>query len=183
MRGARVRCVAKTPPPVRASRTWFRFRPALASLIIPPACARLSGNFSIGYVAPMKFSEADAAPGYLIEGYEPGAIHIAGRVYRQGLIVTPAQVRGGWGPEATEDLAEDHLGELLAFSPQVVVLGTGRYQIFPDPAHLSILMRRGIGIEIMDTGAACRTYNILVAEGRHVVAGLMIIRPEPFKSY
>ncbi|MBK1701744.1 Mth938-like domain-containing protein [Thiococcus pfennigii] len=123
----------------------------------------------------MRFAEADEADGLLIQGYEPGAIRVAGRVYREGLILSPRRLVPGWGPATAARLAPSDIEALLAFDPQVIVLGTGERQVFPAAALLAAAQARRIGIEVMDTGAACRTYNILVGEGRNVVAGLMMI--------
>ena len=72
-------------------------------------------------------------------------------------------------------MTEAHIDALLELDPQVILLGTGARQIFPAMALLARGLARSIGIEVMDTGAACRTYNILMAEGRQVVAGLLPI--------
>ena len=122
----------------------------------------------------MKFAEADSSAGHLIQGYEPGRVVIDGRTYSEGLIVSPRRLVTGWGPAAAEDLVAEHLGALIELAPQVIVLGTGTRQVFPAPAVTRAALARGIGVEIMDTGAACRTYNILMGEGRKVVAGLMM---------
>ncbi len=121
----------------------------------------------------MKFSEADDRSGYLIQAYGADGILIGGRLYREGLIVTPERIIAPWGPRDAASLTVAHLDELLALAPQVMVLGTGGAQVFPDPAIAALVMQQGVGIEIMDTGAACRTYNILMSEGRRVVAGLL----------
>ncbi|WP_041604115.1 Mth938-like domain-containing protein [Thioflavicoccus mobilis] len=123
----------------------------------------------------MRFAEADGADGYLIQGYEPGAIRIAGQTYREGLIVTPRRLVPGWGPVAAAQLTPADVEALLDFAPQVILLGTGERQVFPAATLLTAAHKRRIGIEVMDTGAACRTYNILVGEGRDVVAGLMMM--------
>lgn len=124
----------------------------------------------------MKFSQADPSDGYLVEAYAPGRIQIDGRVFGIGLILSPRQLVPDWGPARAEDLTATHLEALLALDPQVILLGTGARQVFPALALLARGMARGIGIEVMDTGAACRTYNILMGEGRQVVAGLLPIR-------
>ena len=129
----------------------------------------------MGYVAHMKFSQADPGDGYLIEGYEPGRILIDGKFFVSGLILTPRRLLPAWGPQVAADLTEAHIDALLELDPQVILLGTGARQIFPAMALLARGLTRGIGIEVMDTGAACRTYNILMAEGRQVVAGLLPI--------
>lgn len=123
----------------------------------------------------MKFSEADQGDGYLIEGYEPGRIQIDGKIFSMGLILAPRRILPGWGPEEATDLTVAHIDALLELDPQVILIGTGARQVFPPMALLAHALSRGIGIEVMDTGAACRTYNILMAEGRQVVAGLLPI--------
>jgi len=123
----------------------------------------------------MNFSQADPGDGYLVEAYEPGRIQIDGRFFTVGLILTPRQLVPDWGPARAEDLSLTHLEALLALEPQVILLGTGARQVFPSAALLAAVWTRGIGIEVMDTGAACRTYNLLMGEGRAVVAGLMPI--------
>ena len=155
---------------------------------LPPSRAELNQGFGkplpqslptqggLGYVAPMKFSQADPGDGYIIEGYEPGRILINGNFFGSGLILTPQRLLPAWGPELATDLTEAHIDALLELDPQVILLGTGAHQVFPAMALLARAMARGFGIEVMDTGAACRTYNLLMAEGRHVVAGLLPIR-------
>lgn len=120
----------------------------------------------------MKFSEADNTNGYLIDAYDAQGVMIGKQRYTQGLIVTPTQIIAPWSLQPT-DLTAEFIDELLAFAPQIIVLGTGNRQVFPDPSLYFAVMERGIGFEVMDTGAACRTYNILIADGRRVVAGLM----------
>jgi uncharacterized protein len=121
----------------------------------------------------MKFSEFDTDAGPLIEAYGPGRVRIQGQDYQRSLAVTAGQVLSDWGPPGFEALASAHFEALAALAPQVVVLGTGARQRFPDPALYAALLAQGIGVEIMDTGAACRTYNILAGEGRRVVAALI----------
>lgn len=121
----------------------------------------------------MKFSELETDTGPLIEAYETGQVRIQGRHYRGSLAVTTGRVIGNWGPISFDALEPCHFEALAELKPQVVVLGTGDRQRFPNPALYASLITHGIGIEIMDTGAACRTYNILVGEGRQVVAALI----------
>jgi uncharacterized protein len=122
----------------------------------------------------MKFSQIEDTGTNLIEAYDASHIRINGRAYVAGLAVSADQVAVDWGPSEGGDLRAEHIDALLAWQPQVVIIGTGERQRFPDPAVYFALLERGIGVEIMDTGAACRTYNILVSEGRRVVAGLML---------
>lgn len=122
----------------------------------------------------MKFAEADIDGGYLIQGYGPGQVVINERTHTKSLIVSPEQIIIGWGPATMSGLSSEHFDTLIELAPQVIILGTGARQIFPDPTLCFGIMERGIGLEVMDTGAACRTYNILMAEGRAVVAGLIL---------
>lgn len=125
----------------------------------------------------MRFSEADDSSGDLIDAYGDEGFLIGGRRFTRGLILAPGWIQEGWGPPHPADLSLEHIEALLAIDPegrtQVVVIGTGATQIFPDPRVYFAVAGRGIGFEVMDTGAACRTYNILVTEGRRVVAGLL----------
>lgn len=129
---------------------------------------------AMGYVACMKFSEADTGGGNLIQGYEPGRIRIGDRTYTGGLIVSPARIITGWGPEYPAELVAEHFEVLMELDPQVVIVGTGAQQVFPEPRAYLPVLQRGLGVELMDTGAACRTYNILMSEGRRVAAGLLM---------
>ena len=86
----------------------------------------------------------------------------------------PEQLDEQWGPNSFAALTETHLADLLTLPCDVLLLGTGNRQRFPSPALLRPLIEAGRPIEVMDTPAACRTYNILVAEGRAVAAALII---------
>ena len=77
-----------------------------------------------------------------------------------------------WEPESIHHLAGRHVAALLSHGPEVVIVGTGEVQVFPDVQLFVALMDAGIGYEVMDTAAACRTYNVLYAEGRRVLAAL-----------
>jgi len=122
----------------------------------------------------MRFAQIDDDGSYLIEAYDSEHIRISGRDYRAGIAVSAGRIVTDWGPARIDDLEAGHLAPLLDAEPQVVVIGTGPRQRFPDPTVYFALLERGIGVEFMDTGAACRTYNILVSEGRRVVAALIL---------
>ena len=122
----------------------------------------------------MRFAQIDDDGSYLIEAYDSDHIRINGRDYRAGIAVSARRIVTDWGPARIDDLDAGHVAALLVADPQVVVIGTGARQRFPDPTVYFALLERGIGVEVMDTGAACRTYNILVSEGRRVVAALIL---------
>ncbi len=121
----------------------------------------------------MRFAETDDSNGYLIEAYGPDGIHVRGRLFTTGIIVTPERLIENWGPADPADLDARHLQSLIDLEPQIIVLGTGRVQVFPEGSVYFRVLELGIGLEIMDTGAACRTYNILMAEGRRAAAALL----------
>lgn len=122
----------------------------------------------------MKFATYDTDTGYLIQGYERGRVFVGGKTYETGIIVTPQRIITGWGPATPDDLAAEHIAAMVDLEPQVMILGTGPRQVFPDTGICGVALQRGLAVEVMDTGAACRTYNILMSEGREVVAGLII---------
>jgi len=79
-----------------------------------------------------------------------------------------------WGPETITGLNTDHIRQLWRLKPELVILGTGNKLVFPAIEIYASLIQQNIGIEFMDTRAACRTYNIVMGEGRNVVAGIII---------
>jgi uncharacterized protein len=101
-------------------------------------------------------------------------IRIGETEYRQNLIVTPDAVVPGWAPSGFAALTEGDFAALLEHRPELVLLGTGATQRFPHPRLLRALSGARVGVETMDTRAACRTFNILVAEDRRVVAALVL---------
>lgn len=111
----------------------------------------------------------------LIRTYAPGHIDVNQATYTRSLIVLPGQVIPDWPPQVFGDLTAAHFETLAALAPQIVVLGTGQRQQFPRVELLAPLIKAGIGWEVMDSGGACRTYNILMSEGRNVAAALLMI--------
>lgn len=114
---------------------------------------------------------------HIVRRYGPGEIHVNETPYRTSLLLAPDRILADWPPERFEDLLPDHFAPVIAMAPEVVLLGTGARLRFPAGACLAPFADAQIGVEVMDTGAACRTYNILVGEGRRVVAALLMIEP------
>ena len=110
----------------------------------------------------------------VIAAFGAGWVRIGETEYRQNLIVTPDAVATGWAPAGFAALTEPDFTALLQQRPEVVLLGTGTTQRFPHPRLLQALSGARVGVEAMDTRAACRTFNILVAEDRRVVAALIL---------
>lgn len=90
-------------------------------------------------------------------------------------IIMPALLIREWPPQTVAELTREHIQQLATLKPEVVIIGTGKRLQWPERALLTPLMEAGIGYEIMDTAAACRTYNILSYEGRVVAMAVMMI--------
>jgi uncharacterized protein len=113
-----------------------------------------------------------------ILGYGPGWVGLgrngAGEKIERSIIIGSRGELMDWHCARFEDLTPAHFDQLADNSPELVLFGSGSRLRFPPPAYLSRLMAKRIGIETMDTLAACRTYNILAGEGRHVMVALLI---------
>jgi uncharacterized protein len=115
-----------------------------------------------------------AAPGArnVITAYGAGYVAVNGQRHDSSLIVMPDRVLP-WDAVSFERLAPDSFDFVKSEKPEIVLLGTGPRQRFPDPKLTAVLHEARIGLEVMDVQAACRTYNILVAEERRVAAALL----------
>lgn len=111
---------------------------------------------------------------YQIRAYIPGMITINDNTYTRSLIISPHDLIIDWAPQSLAELRTDDLNKILALKPEIVILGTGKRFVLPPPAQLAPLHQARLGVECMDTGAACRTYTALASEGRRVVAALLI---------
>ena len=113
-----------------------------------------------------------------ILGYGPGWVGIASNgvaeKIEQSIVISSGGEKFDWNCKRFEDLTESHFEMLATSRPELVVFGSGARLRFAPPALLRTLMQHRIGIETMDTLAACRTYNILAGEGRRVMAALLI---------
>ncbi len=122
----------------------------------------------------MKLHLANFTSQYIFTGYGDGYVLINQVRFEKSLIVLPDHLIEDWPIFSVSQLEAQHFENLLLLSPEIVILGTGAKHQFPDQSLLSQLIKSGMGIEIMDTKACCRTYNILVEEGRRVAAALLI---------
>lgn len=122
----------------------------------------------------MKMALDTAGHSNLVRSYAPGRVRVRDREFTASVIVSAARIVEDWMPRSVAELRAGHLDELTAGSPEVVIIGTGERQVFPEPATLTTLMDLGIGFEVMDNGAACRTYNVLLSEQRRVTLALLI---------
>lgn len=110
----------------------------------------------------------------LIESYAADRVTLGGQAYRTSLIVTPSRIIDDWKPATVAALKEQDFALMLDLDPEVVLLGTGLRMQFPPRSITRPLLDQSIGLEVMDTSAACRTYNVLAGEGRNVVAALIL---------
>jgi len=138
----------------------------------------------------MKFSQDTFGGGYVIRAYTATTVTVLGpgpagtdgtapalphsEVLTASFVIASQHLDRNWPPRQYAALAPEHFARLLELEPEVVLFGTGATFRYPSPTLLAPLTGRGIGVEVMDTGAACRTYNVLVAEGRQVVAAILL---------
>ena len=110
---------------------------------------------------------------HFIQSYQPGTITLNTGSYQQSIVIYQDRVITDWEPATIAQLTDHDIASLTHYAPHVIILGTGPQHTFPAPDVLSPAYQRGIGVEVMHTEAACRTYNILVSEGRNVLAALL----------
>lgn len=111
-----------------------------------------------------------------ITGYAPGELRLRDRVLTASAIVTAAEVLP-WPVASAESLTPEQLGPVLGLNVEVVLLATGARQVWPPPAVLAHVAARGVGLEVMDLGAACRTFNLLVGDRRRVALAAILAPP------
>ena len=122
----------------------------------------------------MKFEREVPTGQNAFTGYGEGYVEVNGRRHAASLVVAGERIVTDWPAASVAALGADHMAAIVELGPEIVLLGTGGAFAFPEPAVLAPLRQAGIGVEVMDTPAACRTYNILLSEGRNVVAALIV---------
>lgn len=116
----------------------------------------------------------DDAPGLnLVSAYEPGQVKIHGQFHPLSLVIYPRRMDHAFPASSVQDLDSRSLRTIAMEKPELVIVGTGERQQFPQPRVFIPLMDAGIGYEVMDNTAACRTFNILIGEGRQ--AALLLL--------
>ena len=113
---------------------------------------------------------------YRIDAYQAGSIIVNGDRHTRSVIVSPGKVISDWPPGSFADLASQHIDQIIELQPEIIILGTGSQLYFPAPELISRIFELNIGFEAMDTGAACRCYNLLVSEQRNVAAALIMLK-------
>ena len=109
-----------------------------------------------------------------ITGYGEGYVMVNRQRFERSLVVLPERILLDWPATSFEALAPEHLAALAGLDREIILLGTGARLRFPRPEIMRALVQSGVGVEVMDVQAACRTYNILLAEDRRVAAALLI---------
>lgn len=111
---------------------------------------------------------------YLLRGVDAGGVLVNERRLDRSFILAPNHLAEDWRPRSVGELISEDLDPVLALSPAVVLLGSGRQLRFPEPSVMAACLTRGIGIEVMDNAAAARTFNVLAGEGRRMVAAFLL---------
>ena len=114
-----------------------------------------------------------------VTGYDDNGVEINAIAHNYSLLVMPETPARAWPVDSFEALTQEHFTQILADAPDVVILGTGARQRFVHPRLTLPLTSQRIGVECMDNHAACRTYNILMGEGRRVTLALIIAPASP----
>ncbi len=122
----------------------------------------------------MPLAEDIVTSRHRITSYSDQTVSINETVYQQSLILTADSMHSPWPVSSISDLDADSLAPIFESEPAVVLLGTGPRQQFPEARIFGLFGERGIGLEVMDNGALCRTFNILVAEDRAVTAAIIL---------
>ena len=122
----------------------------------------------------MRFTQDLSSAVNVIRAHGNGELRVNDAVYRGAVILSASTAIAEPNIQNLDDLVAIDVSRTLALEPELVLLGTGPRQVFPAPSYGAQFMRAGIGFEVMDTGAACRTFNVLVGEQRRVVALLLI---------
>lgn len=122
----------------------------------------------------MQISQEFGDGSYVIKGYDEGKVVVNNSEFKRSLIIMPDSLHVDWEPQTLNELDNAHLEFISELRPEIVIFGTGPQQQFPNVQMQAFFLRQSIGIEFMSTAAACRTYNILMSEGRNVVCVLFL---------
>jgi uncharacterized protein len=122
---------------------------------------------------PLKLHLTGSGNLNLFTAYGDDYVAVNGRRFGKSVIVMPDRIVEDWGAGGFDALSAEHMAALAGLDREVVLLGTGNVLRFPRPELMGPLAQAGLGVEVMDRKAACRTYNILASEGRRVAAALL----------
>jgi uncharacterized protein len=122
--------------------------------------------------------QPDKSDAQTLTAHGPGWVSVNNERIENSVVVGSRGERFAWDCSHFDELGAEHFAQLAELGAELISFGSGVRIRFPQAAWLQPLMAKRTGVETMDTGAACRTYNILAGEGRHVVAALLIERPQ-----
>ena len=114
---------------------------------------------------------------FFIRSVSEKGICVNKEYFNKPFIISGQRIVPEWNVAGVDDINEDTLQAVFDLEPEVILIGTGNNQVFLPPATQNHFFRRNFGFEVMTTDAACRTFNVLAAEGRHVVAALLPLNP------
>jgi uncharacterized protein len=138
------------------------------------SCTELIDAPELQYRTHMQIHLENRPEVHTIVGYGDREVRLRDRVLRTSCIVTPTALRTDWPPRSVAALTAAHCAVVLELRPAIVLLATGPRLEFPDSSVYAAFLERGVGLEVMDLGAACRTYNVLLAEDRNVAAAILL---------
>lgn len=124
----------------------------------------------------MKF-QPDASSKVFINGYGPDWVVVSGEKHQGSAMICSETGLEPWACQSVSQLSETDFENLAQMDVEIVLYGSGERLVFPPPALIKSLIKKGIGLETMDTAAACRTFNVLAGEGRKVAAALLFATP------
>ena len=123
--------------------------------------------------ALLKFTREMSAR-LVIRSVSESTILVNEKVHSESIALTPQEILGPWPTAPIAELSESHFANVLETNPEIVLLGTGSSNVFPPRELTFAFARRGVGLEVMDTAGAARTFNVLANEGRKVAAVLYL---------
>lgn len=139
-----------------------------------PRPGHLIGQVNYIILRAMPLAEDIITSRYRISAYGADSITVNEKLYIQSLLLSATELHCPWSVTSPTQLEAQNLARIFEMEPEVVLLGTGQRQQFPTPQIHALFGQKRIGLEVMDNGALCRTFNILVAEDRAVVAAIML---------
>ena len=110
---------------------------------------------------------------FMITGYDQECVMINNTPHHHSVLVSSDILISPWQVKNISDLNESNLNEIFQHQPEIAIIGTGKNLVLPEPKIIALFSQYGIGLETMNTSAACRTYGILIAEGRKTMAGII----------
>jgi len=121
----------------------------------------------------MDMTQDFADANFMITSYEEDHVQINQEIYHQSVIISSDRLIHPWNVTDASQLNESTIAPILEIRPEILILGTGKSLVLPDPRIIALFAQQSIGFESMNTSAACRTYGVLIAEGRKAAAGLI----------